>query len=137
MATTYQRAVTFFRTGGYQVKAARKAAHEWLDAKARAESCGLEIGVEWEQEDFAWDGDGEAPPIWQCAFVRDPRPGHRTYLACLGGIGLLTWQDGYVREVETMMLNEACDTLESEREATATACASELQSRATFAGVST
>jgi hypothetical protein len=48
---------------------------------------------------------------------------------------LETWWDAYMVEVEADLLDEACDLLDAEADAEASAMAAELASRATFAGV--
>jgi hypothetical protein len=117
----------------------------------RAEREGL--SVTWEDDDLPWDGEGSAPKIvavatvyvpgcdgnsWRTAgWVPSTCPGvHRRAdtLASLGGIGLDDWRDPYVREVEAELLGEALDELDAERDRAATAEASELAARPTFAG---
>ena len=127
----------------------------------RAEAEGL--SVTWEDDDLPWDGDGcprpaivalatvmhpdhegEAPPRFPFCDGTRPRKGYvqsgdhmrrREVLAQCGGIGLETWSDPYVRDVECELLGEALDNLDEERDAATTAEASVLASRATFAGV--
>jgi hypothetical protein len=124
--TAYARAVRFFTNGGYKLKGARVEARRWLAAKARMAALAPELGVTWENEETPWEdlaGDLETdrPALWVSAVVRStPKDegyvrGKSVCLAQLGGIGLNAWTDGYVREVETDLLNEACDAIEAER----------------------
>jgi hypothetical protein len=76
-------------------------------AEERAEDLGL--SVQWTEEDHLWDGDCPAPEIhvWGC--VRHPQTG--ATLASLGGVGLTSWRDPYVRVVEAELLLEAIEAL--------------------------
>lgn len=98
-------------------------------ALARAEQKAHELGltVEWLPEDHPWDGDCEAPPIhvWGRVIVDG------ACIAALGGVGLTSWTDPYVRVVEAELFQEALAVLDHEDELEA----DKLAARATFAGV--
>jgi len=117
--TPYARAVRFFRNGGYAPQSARVEARRWLAAKARMAALAPELDVTWEDETTPWDADCPAPALHVQAVVWSTPEGYvrgkSVCLASLGSIGLNAWTDGYVREVETDLLNEACDAIEAER----------------------
>jgi hypothetical protein len=128
-------------------------------AELAAEAAGLT--VTWTGDDLPWDGDCPAPKILAVAtvyapgvnpsrvdgrfpYADGPRAGFvrwgdtyrkREVLAQLGGIGLESWRDAYVRVVEAELLCEALETLAEETNRQATREASELAARATYAGV--
>jgi hypothetical protein len=137
----------FFRGRGWRV------GHDAEDALAlaRAEKRAKELGlsVSWEDEIDPWDGDCPAPAILVCGLVYAPDETDRNgsplvhyslrphVLASLGMVGLNSWRDSYVRVVEACLFSEALDALDAESDAIATVQASELASRATYAGVAT
>lgn len=115
-------------------------------AEMRAEEMGLKVS--WEEEDLWWedlrgDLETERPSIWMCACVYHPdrkpdaRRGdpHFYLLASLGGIGLDSWSDPYVRVVEAEVLAEALAALDEDADRKASFLAAELADRATYAGV--
>jgi hypothetical protein len=138
----------------------------WAYAKAEERARAEGLTVTWEDDDPPWDGECEAPAILAVATVFHPdmprpedggrfpfvdsakprdgwtqstRPGtlrRSSVLASLGGIGLDSWRDPYVRVVEAELLSEALEELDAERDHTATIEAEELSARATYAGVS-
>ena len=106
----------FHEHAGYVVGLRAVGALSLARAELRAKKLGLT--VTWEDEDHAWDADCPAPPIHVWARVN--AEGSRFPLASLGGIGLMSWRD----------LSEAA----RERDVADTQRASELASRATYAG---
>lgn len=117
-----------FREAGY-------GAIEALD-NARAIVKGREAGLvcTWIDEDEAWDGDGEAPRYLLCGVVhREGDDGTR--LASLNMVGVESFRDVYLLDCEAQLMVEALDLLDSENDSLATALASELAARATYAGV--
>ena len=147
----------FHEHAGYVVGERAVCALRLARAEMRAKELGLK--VTWDDEDLPWDGDCEAPKIHARATVLHPdhadadtsdlsvrfpffdrKDGSRgrtpTVLAALGSIGLDSWRDSYVRVVEAELFSEALGELDAERDAIATVQASELASRATYAGVS-
>jgi hypothetical protein len=131
-------------------------------ARAERDAAARGLSVTWEADDTPWDGDCPAPKIVAVAtvyapgvdpsttdgrfpYADGPRRGFvpaggiyrkREVLASLGGIGLDSWRDDYVRVVEAELLSEALENLDEENDRLATREASELSSRATYAGVS-
>jgi hypothetical protein len=140
--------------------ALHEASRSMAPAERDAAACGL--SVTWETDDMPWDGDCPAPKIVAVAtvyapgvdpstanarfpYADGPRYGfvpaggvyrQREVLASLGGIGLDSWRDDYRRVVEAELLSEALENLNEENDRLATREASELSSRATYAGVS-
>lgn len=102
-------------------------------ARAERDAEELDLKVSWEDEDLAWDGEGEPPAIWAYAAVYHPNDPSWP-IAGLGGIGLNSWRDTYVRVVEAELLSEALAALDEENDTRATELAAELAARATFAG---
>jgi hypothetical protein len=120
----------FHENAGYVVGRRAVCALALARAELRAKDEGLT--VRWEDEQEAWDGDCEAPPIIVCAIVQTAEG---TMLpASLGMIGLNSWRDTYVRVVEAQLFLEALDAIDTERDRAAFAEASELASRVTYAG---
>lgn len=124
----------FFReNGGGIVGESAVCALALAKAEQKAEQRGLT--VTWEDEDLPWedlrgDLETERPAIWAWAGVRHPdHPKH--VLSGLGGIGLNSMRDPYVRVVEAELFSEALDALDKEDEQ----AASVLAERATYAGV--
>ncbi len=94
-------------------------------ALARAEVRAKEMGmtVWFEDEDHPWDGDCEAPPIhvWAACYrgsadAWNSHKGTSRPLASLGGIGLLTWNDPYVRVIKAELFMEALEEIDAEHE---------------------
>jgi len=144
------------RRAGWTAQAAFKTAKSYTVAIKRAAVEG--VRVEWSDDDLPWDGDCEAPPVVACATVlrrgyegvdrssvavrfpfHDGPDGtvrrSRPVLAALGGIGLESWRDPYMLDVEAELLTEAFDVLDAEREEEACSAAAELAERATYASV--
>lgn len=98
-------------------------------ARAEARACRECMTFNWEAEDHAWDGD-HPPPIlhmW-CAAKLDGE-----YLACLGGIGLTSLSDPYMRVVEAEVALESFIDIDRILDEDATLEADALAMRATFA----
>ena len=138
MKTLANRFRFFLEHAGYCTPPGRAVcAMALARAEERAETEGL--SVTWEDDDLPWDGDCPAPAILQYACVYEPcddadPPYRRSILAGLGGIGLASWRDPYVRVVEAELFSEALDALDAERDAESSEMARELASRATYAG---
>lgn len=130
MRTMAERYRFFYENAGYIVGERALCAYRLAKAEARAEKEGL--AVEWEDDIESWQGDCEPPAIHACAFVR---LSERDYLASLGGIGLNSWRDDYVRVVEAELLSEALAELDARREQDACRIAAEMAERATYASV--
>lgn len=94
------------------------------------------LNVEWSDEDHPWDGDCEAPAVhaWAGCYLLG---GDRFAISSLGGIGLLSWDDPYMRIVESELYAEALEVLAAEADQAAEEGASELAARPTYAGVAT
>jgi hypothetical protein len=122
------------------------SAEQALDL-ARAEETAERVGlmVVWEYEtDFAWEAchEGETPPgEWLCGLVYktedvDQYQGtarrHAHSYACLGGVGVDSMRDPYLRVCSAELLSEALREIDKEWQADADV----LAARATFAGVS-
>jgi hypothetical protein len=84
-------------------------------ARAEVRAQDLDLEVTWEDERGEWDGDCPPPAVHACAFIVDPHA--KRYLACLGGIGLNSIHDPYVRVVEAELFLEAIETIASEQAA--------------------
>ncbi|HTQ47491.1 MAG TPA: hypothetical protein VMI75_32265 [Polyangiaceae bacterium] len=144
----------FHEHAGYVVGRRAVGALALARAELRAKEQGLT--VTWDDEELPWDGDCPAPKVHVRAIVLHPdhadadtsdvairfpyfdrRDGSvgRTpaVLASLGGIGLDSMHDPYVRVVEAELFAEALAELDAARDAKACAMADELASRATFA----
>ena len=102
-------------------------------AEERAEREGLNFVVE--DDDLSWDGEGRAPKylLWCAVYEAGKRrPGQQ--LASLGGVGVNTLSDPYLRVVAAELYAESFAHLDTGRDQAATLAAAELAERATYAG---
>jgi hypothetical protein len=107
-------------------------------ALARIEERAAEEGLVFmiEDDDIPWDGDCPAPKylLWCAVYLPGTRrPGD--HLAGLGGVGVDSLSDPYLRVVAAELYAEALAGLDRGRNEEAEAVAAELGSRATYAGV--
>lgn len=143
MTTSLRDRYRFFRKhAGGLVGHSAEGALALARAEEKAERVGLT--VVWEWEDIPWDGDeSEKPPeYWLCGLVYKSedvdeyhgtvRNKRATSYACLGGVGVDSMRDSYLRVCAAEMYSEALREIDKEWQADA----DELAARATFAGVS-
>lgn len=137
MDPRFVEAYRFFRKhAGYIVGHRAECAFALATAEQRARAIGLTVVWDLDPEPYQSGGDHDPrPPIVACAHIPDVEPQRYAALAALGGIGLTSWQDNYVRVAEAELAAEALDVLDRVREREATEEAEELASRATYAGM--
>lgn len=143
----------FFReNAGGVVGRSAQVAFEFAHAEMRAEEMGLT--VTWENDDLPWDADCPAPRFVYVATVLRPgstldadarfpyidRPDGTvarvpSVLASLGGIGVDSRRDPYLRVVSAELFAEALEVLDEETEDRIVAGVESYAHVATYAGV--
>lgn len=134
-ASLYERYRFFHEHAGWSEPPGKVAcALALAKAEERAEKEGLAVVLE--DDDLPWDGEYKAPKyVLYAECRRIDENGRREVLGGLGGIGVNKLSDPYLRVVAAELYAEALASLDTERDALATAQAEEMANRATYAGV--